>query len=181
MSTSATAVCLRLVGAVALLSILTAGFTYAQAFADVPKRLVDYAKAEENPAKACDAMGQYKAKEIVSIQAVEIQAISFDRRSWWRWPWEIPPGERAGDDPGEFARAQAARDMLDRYLLGEISADLCVRSFGHLGLELAPDSDTDATDDAGPEEAAPSDATEDVEAQAGGSTDDPGEAAPYGG
>jgi len=119
--------------------------------------------------------------DIVSIQAVEIQAISFDRRSWWRWPWEIPPGERAGDDPGEFAKAQAARDMLDRYLLGEVSADLCVRSFGHLGLELAPDSDTDATDDAGPEEAAPSDATEDVEAQAGGSTDDPGEAAPYGG
>ena len=46
----------------------------AQAFADVQKRLVDYAKAEENPVKACDAMGQYKAKDIVSIQATAVAA-----------------------------------------------------------------------------------------------------------
>ena len=121
---------------------------------------------------------------MVPVPAVEIRAISFDRHHWWRWPWETPPGERAGDDPGALATAEAARQILDRYLLGEVSADLCVRSFGDLGLELAlepdPDPEPDVTDDAGPERAGRWDATDDHGAEEAGSTDDPGEAAPNG-
>jgi Tannase and feruloyl esterase len=41
----------------------------AQAFADVKNALVDYSKADLEPRKACEAMGNFKAKEIAEITA----------------------------------------------------------------------------------------------------------------
>src|SRR5882672_142747 len=42
----------------------------AQAFADQKTSQVDYARADIEPRKACDALGQFKAKDIVKIAAV---------------------------------------------------------------------------------------------------------------
>src|SRR4030095_5228011 len=41
----------------------------AQAFADVKTALVDYSKADLEPHKACEAMGNFKSKEIAQITA----------------------------------------------------------------------------------------------------------------
>src|ERR1700757_1818284 len=47
---------------------------YPQAFADRKSGLVDYAKAEFDPAKSCEAMGKVKAKDIAQIEATTIPA-----------------------------------------------------------------------------------------------------------
>jgi hypothetical protein len=41
----------------------------AQAFADVKSAVVDYSKAVLEPRKACEAMGNFKSKEIAEITA----------------------------------------------------------------------------------------------------------------
>ena len=46
----------------------------AQAFAEVAAALVDYSKAEVSPGKSCEAMGGYRAKDIVTIRAAQIPA-----------------------------------------------------------------------------------------------------------
>jgi feruloyl esterase len=45
-----------------------------QAFADLKSALVDYSKSDLEPRKACDALGQFKSKEIASITATVIPA-----------------------------------------------------------------------------------------------------------
>jgi feruloyl esterase len=46
----------------------------AQAFAEVKNALVDYSKADLAPNKRCDALAQFKSKEIAEIKAVEVAA-----------------------------------------------------------------------------------------------------------
>ena len=46
----------------------------AQAFADVKMALVDYSKADIEPRKTCEAMSEFKSKEIVQITAAAIPA-----------------------------------------------------------------------------------------------------------
>jgi len=48
----------------------------AQAFADLKSALVDYSKADIDPRKACEALGKFKAKEIVQIAAAAMPAAS---------------------------------------------------------------------------------------------------------
>ncbi len=57
-----------------LLLIVAAVPARAQAFADLKSALVDYSKAELAPRKACDAMANFKSKEIVRINAATIPA-----------------------------------------------------------------------------------------------------------
>ncbi len=57
-----------------LLALAAALPVYAQTFADVKSALVDYSKADIEPAKACEAMSQFKSKEIVQITAAPIAA-----------------------------------------------------------------------------------------------------------
>ena len=45
----------------------TAAPARAQAFADLKSALVDYSKADLEPRKACEALGQFKSKEIAQI------------------------------------------------------------------------------------------------------------------
>ena len=47
---------------------------HAQAFADVKSGLVDYSKAEAAPKKSCEALNQYKGKEIADIHAATVAA-----------------------------------------------------------------------------------------------------------
>jgi Tannase and feruloyl esterase len=58
------------------LGIIVLGTTpaRAQAFADVKSALVDYSKADIGPRKACEALGMFKAKEIVQIAATAMPA-----------------------------------------------------------------------------------------------------------
>jgi hypothetical protein len=58
----------------AILVIAMAIPAHAQTFADVKNALVDYTKADIEPSKACDAMNQFKSKEIVQITATAIAA-----------------------------------------------------------------------------------------------------------
>jgi hypothetical protein len=46
----------------------------AQAFAEVKSALVDYSKADFDPRKACEALGKFKAKEVVQIAASAMPA-----------------------------------------------------------------------------------------------------------
>src|SRR5215470_10180987 len=46
----------------------------AQAFANVKTALVDYSKADMEPLKACETLGNFKSKEIAQIKAVTIAA-----------------------------------------------------------------------------------------------------------
>src|SRR5262249_49581310 len=46
----------------------------AQAFADVKTALVDYSKADVDPRKGCETMGQFKSKDIAQITATMIAA-----------------------------------------------------------------------------------------------------------
>jgi len=48
----------------------------AQAFADLKSASVDYSKADIEPHKACEALGMFKAKEIVQIAAAAMPAAS---------------------------------------------------------------------------------------------------------
>ncbi len=54
--------------------VLNSPALLAQAFADAPTALADYSKADLAPGTSCAAMGAYKAKDIVAIQAVVIPA-----------------------------------------------------------------------------------------------------------
>ena len=58
----------------ALLTVATAAPARAQAFADLKNALVDYSKADLEPRKACDALGQFKSKEIAQITATVVPA-----------------------------------------------------------------------------------------------------------
>src|ERR1700687_1522931 len=62
--------------AAAVLIAISATPARAQAFADLKSALVDYAKAEVEPRKACEAVGKFKAKEIVQIAAATMPAAS---------------------------------------------------------------------------------------------------------
>ncbi len=46
----------------------------AQAFADLKTALVDYSKADMEPGKDCEALSEFKSKEIVQITAATIPA-----------------------------------------------------------------------------------------------------------
>lgn len=46
----------------------------AQAFADLKGALVDYSKSDRSPRKACDALGRFRSKEIVRLEAQVIAA-----------------------------------------------------------------------------------------------------------
>jgi len=91
----------------------------------------------------------------ITISAAEIAAISFDRERWWIWP---PKGSEGGssDNPGALDTPDSPDVILGRYLLGQVSADLCEIEFGQFGL---------ATDHL-------------MAAEPGNVTDDPGCAAP---
>jgi hypothetical protein len=54
----------------AILIAGSAGPVRAQAFADLKKAVVDYSKADAKPRKACDALGNFKSKDIAQIKAV---------------------------------------------------------------------------------------------------------------
>ena len=58
--------------AAALLIAISAPPARAQAFADLKSALVDYSKADSEPHKACEALGKFKAKEIVQIAAASM-------------------------------------------------------------------------------------------------------------
>jgi feruloyl esterase len=53
----------------AMLIALRTAPASAQAFADAKSALVDYSKADMTPRKNCDAMGQFKSKDIAQISA----------------------------------------------------------------------------------------------------------------
>jgi len=58
----------------AILLVVAAAPVRAQAFADLKSALVDYSKSELSPRKACDAMLNFKSKEIVRINAATVPA-----------------------------------------------------------------------------------------------------------
>ena len=60
------AVCVA--GAVVVLTVANAAPARAQAFADLPKALVNYAQADLSPKKACDTLSRFRSKEIEKIQ-----------------------------------------------------------------------------------------------------------------
>jgi hypothetical protein len=60
--------------AIAILASAAAPSVRAQAFADLKNALVDYSKADVAPAKACEALGTFKSKEIVQIAASAMPA-----------------------------------------------------------------------------------------------------------
>jgi hypothetical protein len=59
---------------IAVLSIAAARPLHAQAFADLKNALVDYSKAETEPARACEAMRNFKSNEIAQITVTAISA-----------------------------------------------------------------------------------------------------------
>ena len=60
----------------AVAALLVAGVTPArgQAFADLKNALIDYSKADLEPKKACEALGQFKSKEIAQVAATLVPA-----------------------------------------------------------------------------------------------------------
>src|SRR5437879_4774017 len=56
--------------AAAVLMVMAVIPVQSQVFADLKMSKVDYAKADIEPRKACDALGHYKTKDIVQIAAV---------------------------------------------------------------------------------------------------------------
>src|SRR5437870_1889747 len=58
----------------AVLMAAAAPAARAQAFADLKASLVDYSKADMEPFKMCDTLGQFKSKEIVQITAALMPA-----------------------------------------------------------------------------------------------------------
>jgi hypothetical protein len=61
--------------AVAALSLAAgASPARAQAFADLKNALVDYSKADLEPKKACEALGQFKSKDIAQLTATVVPA-----------------------------------------------------------------------------------------------------------
>jgi hypothetical protein len=60
----------------AILMAAAAPAARAQVFAESKSALVDYSKADMQPAKTCDALGKFQSKEIVQIKATEMPAAS---------------------------------------------------------------------------------------------------------
>jgi hypothetical protein len=60
--------------AAAILMAAAASAARAQAFSESKSALVDYSKAEMEPAKTCDALGKFQSKEIVQIKAAATPA-----------------------------------------------------------------------------------------------------------
>ncbi len=57
-----------------IMTAVAATPAHAQAFADVKTSLVDYSKADIEPHKVCEAVGQFKSKEIAEITAAMMPA-----------------------------------------------------------------------------------------------------------
>ncbi len=106
----------------------------AQAFADLKTALVDYSKADLEPGEPCEALGKFKAKEIVQIMAAEMPAsasapvhcrvtgmlspeIAFEVSLPAKWNgrfYMIGNGGHAGeamDDPGRVAQRNQALQL----------------------------------------------------------------------
>jgi feruloyl esterase len=64
----------RVAGALVVLTGASATPARAQAFADLPKALVNYAQADLSPKKACDTLSRFRSKEIEKIQAQVVAA-----------------------------------------------------------------------------------------------------------
>ena len=115
----------------ALLMSVAAKPVRAQAFADLKSALVDYSHADLAPRTACEALGKFKAKEIVQIAAASMPAdgdapahcrvtgllspeIAFEVSLPAKWNgrfYMIGNGGHAGealDDPGRVAQRNAA-------------------------------------------------------------------------
>jgi feruloyl esterase len=60
--------------AVAVLLAASASPAHAQTFSELKNALIDYSKADLEPKKACEALGQFKSKEIASITATVVAA-----------------------------------------------------------------------------------------------------------
>jgi len=106
----------------------------AQAFADHASALVDYTQAQTEPHKPCEALGQFKTRDLVSIQAAAVASdaassaycritgtlapeIAFEVSLPERWNgrfYMIGNGGLAGealDDPGRIAQRNSALQM----------------------------------------------------------------------
>jgi hypothetical protein len=59
---------------VAAVLAASASVARAQAFADLKNALVDYSKADLEPKKACEALGQFKSKDIAQLTATVVPA-----------------------------------------------------------------------------------------------------------
>jgi tannase/feruloyl esterase len=121
-------------GLVAFASIGFVSEAQAQAFADVKKAQVDYAKADHEPSVSCEEIGQYKSRDIVEIQAATVAAdgatpafcrvtgmlkpeIAFEVGLPQHWNgrfYMIGNGGHAGEsleDPGRVSQRNAAVQM----------------------------------------------------------------------
>ena len=58
----------------ALVAAAVSAPAHGQAFSDLKNALVDYSKSDLEPRKACDALGQFKSKEIAQITAIVVAA-----------------------------------------------------------------------------------------------------------
>jgi hypothetical protein len=122
--------------ALGVAALLAASVTTAraQAFADQKTALVDYSKADLEPRETCEALGKFKAKEIVQITAAEMPAsasaplhcrvtgllspeIAFEVSLPAKWNgrfYMIGNGGHAGeamDDPGRVAQRNQALEL----------------------------------------------------------------------
>src|SRR5438874_2225568 len=65
---------LAAIAATALVTIGGSTLARAQAFADRKVALVDYSKSDLSPRKACEALANFKSKDIVQIKPAAIPA-----------------------------------------------------------------------------------------------------------
>jgi hypothetical protein len=119
---------------VAALMATSVTSAHAQAFADLKTALVDYSKADLEPRETCEALGKFKAKEIVEITAAQMPAsasapvhcrvtgllspeIAFEVSLPAKWNgrfYMIGNGGHAGeamDDPGRVAQRNQALQL----------------------------------------------------------------------
>ena len=61
-------------GAAALFFLFTTPLSRAQVFSDAESALVNYLKADKTPGKTCAAMSQFKAKEVLKLDAASMPA-----------------------------------------------------------------------------------------------------------
>jgi hypothetical protein len=115
----------------AILTTIAASPSHAQTFGDLKASLVDYAKADMEPRKGCEALSTFKSKEIVQIKAAAVPAsnatpafcrvsglldpeIAFEVSLPLKWNgrfYMIGNGGHAGealDDPSRVSQIQAA-------------------------------------------------------------------------
>ena len=120
--------------AIAALAAVIAMPGEAQVFADLKSALVDYSKSDNEPHKACEALGKFKSKEITQIAAAQIPAaaptpahcrvtgvlspeIAFEVSLPAKWNgrfYMIGNGGHAGealDDPGRVAQRNQALQL----------------------------------------------------------------------